>query len=177
MPVSRATRAATAARRARLVDMRRQKRPYKEICEELGYASVNAARRDFSRALEESIAAQHTNVEVYREEQLVELEYLAEEVHAVFRADHFMVSASGRIVTHPVTGEPLRDPQPRMAAADRLLKIASEVSKLRGLHAPSRVEGVFTIDALNDALEQAREQLAALEAEDPEDGGAEGPPS
>ena len=175
---ARAEKAQVAARRAKLVAYRRQRRPYKEIYAELGYSSPDAASKDFVRALQESIAAQHTEVEVYREEQLIELEYLAEEIHAEFRADHFLVSlTTGRVATHPQTGEPLRDPTPRYAAADRLLKIAEQIAKLRGLHAPTRVEGVFTIDALNKALDEARGELAALEAEDREDGGAGESPS
>lgn len=173
---ARAQKAQVAARRAKLVEYRRQRIPYAEIYQELGYASPNAAMRDFHRALEESIARLDTNVEIYREEQLQELEYLAEKLHAVFRGEHFIVSQSGRIVEHPETGVPLHDPQPRLAAADRLLKVNAEVSKLRGLHAPTKVQGVFTIDALNEAITEARDELAALGAEDPEDGGAESPP-
>lgn len=172
MPHSRAERAEVAARRAKLVEYRRQKRPYSAIYGELGYKSPYDASKDFHRALADSIARQDTNVEVYREEQIQELEYLAEEIHAEFRADHFLVSlTTGRVATHPETGEPLRDPTPRYAAADRLLKIADQIAKLRGLHAPTKVEGVFTIDALNRALAEARDELAALEAEDREDGG------
>jgi hypothetical protein len=159
---SRAELAQVAERRAKLVEYRRQKRPYAEIIEELGYKSVQAARRDFTRAVEASIARQDVSVEVYREEQLGELEYLAEEVHRIFREEHFHVSASGRIATHPDTGQPLRDRQPNLAAADRILKIAAQVAKLRGLDSPTRVEGVFTIDALNQAIIDAEQQLAAL---------------
>lgn len=171
MARSRAERAAVAARRAKLIHYRRQKRPYAEIYQELGYSSPNAAMRDFHRALQENLAEQHAEAEVYREEQLQELEYLAEEIHAIFRADHFIVSASGRIVTHPETDEPLRDPQPRMAAADRLVKIGDQAAKLRGVYAPTKVEGVFSLDVLNRALAEAREELAALEVEGGEDGG------
>lgn len=173
MPISRATRATIAARRAQLVEYRRKKIPYSRFYKELGYSSIGEATKDFKRALEDSIARQDGNVELYREEQLQELEYLAEEVHAIFREEHFIHSAAGRIVLHPETNEPLRDAQPRLAAADRLLKIAAEAAKLRGLHAPTKVEGVFTIDALNDAILDAQQQLAALEDAPGEDAGTE----
>jgi hypothetical protein len=169
-----------AQRRAKLVEYRRQKRPYADFYQELGYSSVQAAARDFHRALAESIARQDTAVDVYREEQLQELEYLAEEIHAEFRRDHFLVSlTTGKIATHPETGELLRDPAPRYAAADRLLKIADQVAKLRGVYAPTKVEGVFTIDALNRALDDARDELArvvAAETEDQQAGGTGGDP-
>lgn len=170
---TRAEKVLVADRRAKLVAYRRQKIPYHKFYAELGYTSVSAATKDFGRTLQESIARQDMQVEVYREEQLIELEYLAEEIHEIFRGEHFHVSASGRIAAHPVTGQPLLDRGPNLAAADRLLKIAAQVAKLRGLDSPTRVEGVFTIDALNQAILDAEQQLAALgseadEAEDPE---------
>jgi hypothetical protein len=177
MPVSRAERAAIAARRAKLVQYRRKKIPYSEIYEELGYKSPTAASKDFTRALEESIARQDASVEVYREEQLGELEYLAEEIHRIFREPHFHVSVTtGKTATHPVTQEPLLDHGPNLAAADRLLKIAAQVAKLRGLDSPQRVEGVFTIDALNQAIVDAEQQLAAFGDEAGDDEAAEGSP-
>lgn len=169
---SRAETAAISARRAKLVDYRRQKRPYSEIYEELGYSSTHAASRDFSRALEESIAAEHASVEVYREEQLIELEYLAEEVHKIFRGEFFHVTNTGRIAEHPRTGEALLDKGPNLAAADRLLKINAQVAKLRGLDQAIKVEGAFTVDALNQAIADASEQLAALGTEADEANGA-----
>lgn len=175
MRPSRAERAAIAERRAKLVEYRRQKRPYAEIYQELGYGSPHAASKDFRRALEDSIARQDASVEVYREEQLGELEYLAEEVHRIFRKDHYHVSASGKVAEHPVTGEPLVDHGPNLAAADRILKIAAQVAKLRGLDSPQKIEGVFTIDALNQAILDAEQQLAALGNEAADDDPVEGP--
>lgn len=173
---ARAERAQVAARRAKLVDYRRRKVPYARFYKELGYASVQAARRDFTRALEESIAACRASVEVYREEQLIELEHLAEEAHAVMNSRHYVVAPGGKFVLDPETGEPLIDPGPKLASMDRLVKIGDRVSKLRGLDAATKIEGVFSIDALDRALVEARQQLAALDAEDPEDGGTESTP-
>lgn len=164
MALSRAERAAIAARRAKLVEFRRRKVPYGQIYEELGYSSVQAARKDFTRALEESIAAQHTSVEVYREEQLEELDYLAEEAHKILRARHYVVTQSGRIVEDPETGEPLHDDGPVLAAIDRLVKILDRVAKLRGLDAPQKLE-VMTIDAIEAAIADLNAQLAATDPE------------
>lgn len=178
MAVPRAVRAATAARRAKLVEYRRRKRPYAEFYEELGYASPAAASKDFSRALEESIAARNDSVEVYREEQLLELDYLAEEAHKVLRKQHYVVSAaSGKVALDPESGQPLIDDGPKLAAIDRLVKILDRVAKLRGLDAAAKIEGAITVDALDRALTEARRQLAALGPEDPQDAGAERPPS
>lgn len=176
MPKSRATIASIAARRAKLVEFRRKKIPYSQFYEELGYASVQAARKDFTRALEESIAAQHTSVEVYREEQLEELDYLAEEAHKILRARHYVVTQSGRIVEDPETGQPMVDDGPVLAAIDRLVKILDRVAKLRGLDAPQRLE-VMTIDAIEAAIADLNQQLAATDPEAEATAGTEGTPS
>lgn len=172
MPVSRAERAANAARRAKLVEYRRKKVPYSIICKELGYGSEATARSDFKRALEESIAAQHASVEVYREEQLIELEFLAEEAHRVLAARHYVVSASGRVALDPDTDEPLVDHGPKLAAIDRLVKILDRVAKLRGLD-QIKVE-VFTIDAIEAAIADLNAQLAAADSEAEAIGAVEG---
>ncbi|MBD0743585.1 hypothetical protein [Streptomyces sp. CBMA152] len=157
MPRPRAERAATADRRAKLVEYRRRKIPYTQIYEELGYANANAASKDFHRALEESIAAQHASVEVYREEQLIELDYLAEEAHKILRARHYVVTASGRIVEDPETGQPLQDDGPVLAAIDRLVKILDRIAKLRGLD-QIKVQ-VLTIDAIEAEIERLSTEL------------------
>lgn len=177
MALNRGGRAAHAARRAKLVEYRRRKIPYTQIYEELGYANANAASKDFYRILEENLAEVRIGVEVYREEQLAELEHLAEEAHAVMNDRHYVITPGGKLVEDPETGQPLRDPGPKLAAMDRLVKIGDRVAKLRGLEAATRIEGVFSVDALDRALIEAREQLAALDSEDPEDGGAESSPS
>ncbi|MGW2861943.1 hypothetical protein [Streptomyces sp. NPDC001205] len=177
MAVNRGERAAMAARRAKLVEYRRRKVPYSQFYEELGYANANAASKDFYRILEENLAELRVSVDVYREEQLAELEHLAEEAHAIMNDRHYILTPGGKVIADPVTEEPLLDPGPRLAAMDRLVKIGDRVAKLRGTEAATKIEGVFSIDALDRALIEAREQLAAIEAEDSEDGGAESSPS
>ena len=164
MAHSRAEIAAIAARRAKLVAYRRRKVPYAQFYEELGYSSVDVARRDFARALEESIAAQHASVEVYREEQLVELDYLAEEAHKILRARHYVVTQSGKIVDDPETGQPLLDDGPVLAAIDRLVKILDRVAKLRGLD-QIKVQ-VLTIDAIEAEIERLSMELGDSERQD-----------
>jgi hypothetical protein len=175
MAHSRAALAAVAARRAKLVEYRRRKVPYGSFYEELGYSSIGVARKDFARALEESIAAQHASVEVYREEQLMELEYLAEEAHKILRARHYVVTPGGKLVDDPETGQPLLDDGPVLAAIDRLVKILDRVAKLRGLDAPQKLE-VMTIDAIEAAITDLNAQLAlaASESEAEALAGAEG---
>jgi hypothetical protein len=169
---SRAEGAAIAARRAKLVEYRRRKIPYADFYEELGYTSAVVARKDFARALEENIAAQNASVEVYREEQLQELDYLAEEAHKILRARHYVVTQSGKIVEDPETGQPMVDDGPVLAAIDRLVKILDRIAKLRGLD-QIKVE-VMTIDAIEAAIVDLNNQLAASDVEAEALAGAEG---
>lgn len=169
---SRAALAAVAARRTKLIEYRRRKVPYAAFYEELGYTSIATARKDFARALEESIAAQRASVEVYREEQLEELGYLGEEAHKIMRARHYVVTQSGKIVDDPETGQPLLDDGPALAAIDRLVKILDRIAKLRGLDAPQKLE-VMTIDAIDAAIADLNAQLAASDPEAESLAGAE----
>ncbi|GAB2695996.1 hypothetical protein [Kitasatospora kifunensis] len=160
MPVSRANKIAINARRAKLVEYRRKKIPYSQFYEELGYSSVNEATKDFKRTLEESIARQDGSVELYREEQLQELEYLAEEAHKILREVHYVVATSGKVALDPNTDQPLIDHAPKLQAIDRLLRILDRVAKLRGTE-QIRVE-VLTIDAIDAEIQRLSRDLAAL---------------
>lgn len=164
MPASRAQRVTIADRRAKLVAYRRQRIPFEDIFAELGYKSSADARKDFHRALEQSIAAQHASVEVYREEQLMELDHLAEEAHKVLAATHYILTPGGKVAVDPDTEQPLLDHGPKLAAIDRLVKILDRIAKLRGTDAPTRVE-VLTIDAIEAAIADLNAQLAAADAE------------
>jgi hypothetical protein len=164
MPVSRAVKADIAARRAKLIEYRRLRRPYREFYAELGYTSPAAASRDFNRALEENLAEVRTSAEAYREEELQELDHLAATAIRVMLTPHYEVTPTGKIVEHPETGEPLIDDKPKLAAIDRLLKIQDRRSKLLGLDAAQKVE-VLTLDALDAEAARLNELLAATDSE------------
>lgn len=186
MPVSRAMRATVASRRALLVQARIAGRPYDEIYAELGYNSPHTARKDFSRAVEESIAAQHTSVEVYREIEILRLDgelerltRLYERVEKILDRQHITIS-QGRVILHE--GETVPDFGPVLAAVDKLVKIedarrrvAERRAKLLGLDAPAKME-VLTIDAIDAQVIKLREQLAAADREADETAGTEGAP-
>ena len=175
MPVSRAVQAVNAARRAKLVQYRLDGRPYDDFYEELGYGSAASARKDFMRAIEESVAAQHASVEVYRETELLRLDgelrrltALYERVEEILEIQHITVS-QGRVVLHG--GAIIPDWGPVLAAVDRLVRIddarrknSERRCKLLGLDAPQKLE-VLTIDAIDQQIAALREQLAASDAE------------
>jgi hypothetical protein len=180
MGLNRAERAALADRRAKLVEYRRQRRPYAEFYAELGYASQQHASRDFNRLLEERLAEVRTSLEAYREEEIQELDHLAATAIEVMRTPHYEISASGRVAEDPTTGLPLLDDKPKLAAIDRLLKIQDRRAKLLGLDSAQRVE-VLTLDALTAEAERLNTLLAANDAEavaggaDPRGAGRAGP--
>ncbi len=160
----RADIAAVAARRTRLIEYRRARRPYAEFYEELGYGSAAAARRDFNRALEENLAEVRTTAEAYREEELSELDHLAATAIEVMRTPHYEVTQAGKIAEDPRTGLPLLDDKPRLAAIDRLLKIQDRRAKLLGLDSAQKVE-VLTLGALEAEAARLNELLAAGDRE------------
>jgi hypothetical protein len=164
MVVSRAERAWIARRRTQLIEYRRRRRPYSEFYEELGYTSPNAARRDFNRALEENLAEVRTSAEAYREEELQELDHLAETAIEVMRTPHYEVTQAGKVAEDPATGLPLLDDKPKLAAIDRLLKIQDRRAKLLGLDSAQKVE-VLTLDALTAEAERLNALLATNDTE------------
>lgn len=166
---TRARRAELADRRTRLVQYRIDGRTYEEIYEELGYASANAASKDFSRVLEMNIAEQHASLDVYRETELLRLDgelerltALYERVEAILDEQHITIS-NGRVIIHG--GETIPDWGPVLAAADRLIRIdegrrknSERRCKLLGLDAPQQVE-VLTIDAINAEIARLSNSL------------------
>lgn len=173
MAAPRAQRAYTAERRAKLIKYRLAGRRYEDIYEELGYASRQAASRDFSRALEQNIAEQHSSMEVYREAELMKLDDLAVQATRILLTAHYVVTQSGRLVEDPRTGQPMRDDGPALAAIDRLVRIGDRRAKLLGLDAPQRME-VLTLDAIDAHIAELNEQLAAADFEVGEAAAAEG---
>ena len=129
-----------SARRAKLVEYRRQKRQYRDFYQELGYSSVGDASKDFNRVLKENLTAVKTGVELYREIALLELEDLSAKALTVMHAEHYVVGSGGRVAIDPATGSPVIDHGPNLAAIDRLLRIQDRQAKLLGLDAATKVD-------------------------------------
>lgn len=129
-----------SARRAKLVEYRRQKRQYRDFYQELGYKSVSDASRDFNRTLKENLTAVETSVEIYRETALLELEDLTATALTVMRTQHYALGPGGKVTVDPITGAPLIDDGPKLAAIDRVLRIQDRQAKLLGLDAATKVD-------------------------------------
>jgi len=126
---------------------------WQAISDVLGYGSKSNAHRAVSAAL---AAAPNEAVEELRRLELLKLDALSAPAWAILDAPHPLVSA-GRVMAWD--GEPLRDPQPVLAAVDRLLRISERRCRLLGLDSPIRVDGgVLSIAEID-------RQLAVLDAE------------
>lgn len=184
MPASRIQRVLTAQRRARLVEMRAAGASFEDIAQELNYASRQAASRDMTRVLEIAIAEAATSAEAHREleitrldQELQRLDALYESVLDVMEREHVTVS-NGRVVE--LSGTPVPDDAPVLAAVDRLLKIeearrrnGERRAKLLGLEAPQTME--VTLNDLDRAIADAEQRLAAAESQAGQAAPAEGP--
>jgi len=127
---------------------------WQAISDVLGYGSKSNAHRAVSAAL---AAAPNEAVEELRRLELLKLDALSAPAWAILDAPHPLVSA-GRVMAWD--GEPLRDPQPVLAAIDRLLRISERRCRLLGLDAPVQV-GPFTMAAIDAQLVVLEAELAA----------------
>jgi hypothetical protein len=141
-------------RRTELLKLRRQGVRYDDPrVEALGYSSPNAARRDFTRALEAHRLEEATEVANYRQlenerldDELNRLEDLEAAARTVLSNRHIMVN-NGRVILDPDTNEPMLDDAPVLQAIDRLVKIedarrrnGERRAKLNGLEMPVKAE-------------------------------------
>jgi hypothetical protein len=72
------------------------------------------------------------------------LEGLWQRAEVIAEKEHY-VTAHGKVVTHPETGEPLIDPMPVLAAYKEMRAIAESFRKLEGLDQPTKVEQTGTV--------------------------------
>jgi hypothetical protein len=146
-----APRADVAERRARVLALRIEQRPYAEIAAELGI-TASAARVDYQRALEQYAAGQRETAHVARDRELAKLDEMERAVYQVLRRQHITVQ-HGKIVRDD-DGQVVVDDAPVLAAVDRLVRIAARRATLTGMDAPVKVE-------VSDATDQAIRALAA----------------
>ena len=158
MGASRGRMAATAQRRAAAIQMRLEGKSLDQIAAELGYASRGAASKDITRATEAAILEQRAGVEVLREQELMRLDALWQEVWPLLKTEHFVLHQGGEVEIEQ-GDETVRviDDGPVLAAIDRLLKIQERRSKYLGLDAPVRHE--VTIDELDDQIRTLTREL------------------
>lgn len=131
-----AVRAHVAKRRAQAVEMRLAKIPFAVIAERLGYSSEQAASVDVRRAFEQNLIELSGNIDLLRQEEIETLDLLQ-------RA----------IMPKAVKGD--------LGAVDRILRISSQRSKLRGLDPSLTVNVEITaIDNIERQIKEMNTQLA-----------------
>ena len=79
-------------------------------------------------------------IELYRESALLELDDLAAKALTIMNATHYAIAPGGKTVVDPITGGPLVDHGPNLAAIDRLLRIQERQAKVTGLDAATKVD-------------------------------------
>jgi uncharacterized protein (DUF3084 family) len=148
MAVSKAQRAATAARRANAIKLRLAGLDYETIAQRLDYSSKGSACTDITRALAASIKEQGRSADELREVELA-------------RLDRLQAAAWG-----PAVGGELR-------AIETVLRVIDRRCKLLGLDAPIRAE-VLTIDDIDAQIRVLKAEHDRA-AEAGETAGAAGP--
>lgn len=173
MGTSRAKRAQVAERRRRAIELRIQGHTWDEIADRLGYRSKAQACNDVTRALQQNTRDLNLAVDKLRALELARLDRLQQIAWEVLERPHVAVS-HGRVVTvKTADGREVRLPDdgPKLAAIDRLLKIADRRAKLLGLDAaedPSRLSAVDRWLAGVTGVDPA--EVAAATPDDPDPG-------
>jgi hypothetical protein len=157
--------AEVAARRARVLALRLEQRPYAEIAAELGI-SVKLAEKDYERALAELKSRQDAHAGTARNVEQAKLDMLEAAAVGVLRRRHITVQ-HGKIVRDE-DGEVVEDDAPVLAAIDRLVRIAQRRATLTGMDAPVRIE---VDDARRAEIERLAAELAAAGVGELEPGG------
>jgi hypothetical protein len=152
-------------RRARVLAMRIEQRPYSEIAAELGITE-DVAEKDYQRARDaakaEFAAARSAAVAV----EAVRLDAMEQAAWEVLRRDHIVIQ-HGQVVR--INRKPVKDDGPILDAIDRLVRISARRAKMLGLDAPVKVE---VSDERRAAIRAVAERLAAARLGDVQPGGA-----
>lgn len=136
-------------RQERAVRMATSGATFEQIAKALGYSDKGDAWRDVNQALENSRKNLALTVEEYRQKQLIEINMLRVQAHAMRQAEN---------ATEKV----------RFGAMDRLIKLMEREARLVGFDAPvrSEVTGAGGKPIQIDVGSLSREQIARLAAGD-----------
>jgi hypothetical protein len=173
MPPSKAKAAETAARRAKLIRMRREGHDFDHIAEVLDYASRGAATKDLLRALKQNSDEEAAEVAVYRQQENERLDALLRATWSRATEPSPVLDKEGNVVAHELD----------MRAVDTVLRLMDRRAKLNGLDMPTKAElsgpdgGIIplggTLAELNGLITTAGEHGPASEFELPAADGRE----
>lgn len=154
---------ATMEKDAQAADLFRRGLTYKQISQQMGWRSPNAAFEAVRRAARDSAKDPLAQAEALA----LILDRLQDYRRLMWRvatSKHYVTTQAGKIVTDK-DGKPLTDDGPVCHAVDRLLKCDQEEARLRDLYpaAKSRVE-VITEDAVDAELARLAQEIGQADA-------------
>jgi hypothetical protein len=144
MPISRAQRTVVADRRTKLLQMRLAGVDYDTIADRLDYGSASAARKDFTRAMRETL-----ELEAEKADELRTLE--------LQRLDRLQAAAWADAL------------KGNLRAIETVLKVVDRRCRLLGLDAPLRLDATVSEEPsaqdleLRDMINEAKARIAAEE--------------
>lgn len=155
---------ATMEKDAQAADLFRRGLTYKQISQQMGWRSPNAAFEAVRRAARDSAKDPLAQAEALA----LILDRLQDYRRLMWRVattKHYVVSVQSGKIAHGPDGQPLVDDGPVCHAVDRLLKCDQEEARLRDLYpaAKSRVE-VITEDAVDAELARLTEEIGKADA-------------
>ncbi|WP_031031734.1 MULTISPECIES: hypothetical protein [unclassified Streptomyces] len=154
MTQGRLVEAETAARRAKLLKLRRQGVPYDDPrIMDLGYANTGAARKDLTRALQHHHEEEAAEASVYRQQENERLDALLAAVWDKATTPSPVFNKEREIVAQEID----------LKAVETVLKLMDRRAKLNGLDMPQRTElsgpdggavpfGTGSLDELNTLI-------------------------
>lgn len=145
--------AVSAERAAEAAKLRTTGLSWDDIAKALGFADGSGAYR----AAQQAMRAIAEPAQELRAIELARLDFALRMAWQAMTAEHITVQ-QGRVVTDPVTGLPLRDWGPVLAAIDRVVKLGERRAKLLGLDAPTKIEAI-TVDQIEAAINQLADEL------------------
>ncbi len=142
-----------AERAAEAAKLRTTGMSWQDVADALGFADASGAYR----AAQDAMRAIAEPARELRAIELARLDFALRTAWQAMTAKHVTVS-QGRVVLDPVSGEPLRDWAPNLAAIDRVVKIGERRARLLGLDAPTKIEAI-TPDRIEAEIERLAEEL------------------
>jgi hypothetical protein len=172
--------AKTAADRARLciraAEMRSRGQTYVKIAETLGMENAQAAKKcaEVGYGL-----APGDDLRTGRRRAAEELDMMRRELWDVIEAEYYKVGANGQVALDPKTGEPLFDPDAKIAAVRALAEVNKQYRTLLGTDAPRLSASLSATGSLEDIRAEIERRRAELDQAEREHGAPDddGPPA
>lgn len=164
MPASKTKQLEVAERRAKVMALRSTGMPPALVAQALDI-SEETVYDDTHRVLKERREALARDRDLLIVLEVEELDEIRRGAWEIARGTHYTVTASGRVGTHPDTGEPVTDAGPKLQAYNLLLRTQARRAQLIGLDSAQKFEmrsEVVTLDAFDAAIRGLHEQLATL---------------